>query len=120
MTSKEALTNLKLDVSCRGKLSKFQQHCFDLLEKEFKTPTFEECVKEWEDRGWELSDIHKHLDLGTNYYFLEKDMPHRNLNININYKQIRCSDSNGNAEELELDELELAIKTLKALEENKR
>lgn len=54
MTSKEALTNLKLDVSCRGKLSKFQQHCFDLLEKEFETPTFSECIKEWNEKGFDV------------------------------------------------------------------
>ena len=57
MTSKEALTNLKLDVSCRGRLSKFQQHCFDLLEKEFETPTLSDCIKEWEEKGWTVDEL---------------------------------------------------------------
>lgn len=63
MTSKEALTNLKLDVSCRGRLSKFQQYCFDLLEKEFETPTFEECVKEWEERGWKVTISKREIEI---------------------------------------------------------
>lgn len=106
MTSKEALTNLKLDVSCRGKLSKFQQHCFDLLEKEFKTPTFEECIKEWEDKGYIISkdlpiDKIGMINNGKNYIY-----------ITLKEGQIKCGVDGW----ISLEELNLLSKTLKALE----
>lgn len=106
MTSKEALINLKLDVSVKGKLSKFQQICFECLEKELENHTLSECIKEWEEEGWEVYVSNREIEL------LETN----SLNTISIDKRDKCYWCNYY---LSFELHHLLSKTLKALEEMK-
>ena len=112
MTSKEALTNLKLECSVKGKLSKFQQICFECLEKEFENPILLDCIKEWNEKGFNV-DIYAVEIIISNYSTVDKEEDEIEISIRLDKKAIFYV----NDVELSFDLHHLLSKTLKALED---
>jgi hypothetical protein len=121
MTSKEKLTIEQLEYY-RNTYEKydgiesniFEQICNELIDfKKSKTSTLSECIKEWEDRGFEVENNDKRISfeskkINTIIYADKKSKCIQTCVCHYNYSQA-----------ITFDLIHLLSKTLKALEVDK-
>ena len=118
MTSKEQCLDLIDDIRCTigceyihasilSEIYKYLDEIEKFINQSSSNPTFSECIKEWEERGWKTSYICDGLNLSKlnddieEYFYFDKDLKRIDCNCFISFDLIPLIHKTLKATEIE-------------------